>query len=122
MAYGMDFRCKAVEYKQNGHTFEELKEAPSIPPQTFCLWRERLENGYYHARPKQVRKRKVDKERLKRAVRDKPDMFLRELAKMFGRSPQSIHAMLKTLGITRKKNSSRTWRPPRKSGRGSPPA
>jgi len=30
-------------------------------------------------------------------------MFLGELAKMFGCSPQSAHAMLKSLGITRKK-------------------
>ena len=34
----MDFRRKAVEYKQKGHTFAELKEAFSISPQTFYQW------------------------------------------------------------------------------------
>ena len=36
-------------------------------------------------------------------MKDKPDMFLHELAEMFGCSPQAVHTMLKNLGITRKK-------------------
>jgi len=103
MAYSMDFRLKAVEYKQKGHTFNELKEAFGISPQTFYQWQERLDSGYDRTKPKQVRRRKIDKEKLRQAVKDKPDMFLHELAKMFGCSPQAVHTMLKNLGITRKK-------------------
>jgi len=103
MAYSMDIRREAVEYKQKGHTFKELKEAFGISPQTFYEWQERLRSGYYQTKTKQVRKRKIDKEKLKQAVKDKPDIFLSELAQMFGCSPQSIHAMLKNLGIARKK-------------------
>jgi hypothetical protein len=32
MAYSEDYRKATVEYKQNGHTFKELKEAFSITP------------------------------------------------------------------------------------------
>jgi len=103
MANSMDFRRKAVAYKQKGHTFEELKEAFGIPPQTFCERKERLDSGYYQAKPRQALKRKTDKGRLGQAVKDKPGIFLHEPAKMFGCSPQAAHAVLKKLGITRKK-------------------
>ena len=45
MAYSKDFRRKAVEYKKKGHTFDELKEAFGISPQTFYQWKERLDSG-----------------------------------------------------------------------------
>jgi len=54
-----------------------------------------------------LQNRTVDKQaegKLRQAAKDKPDMFLGELAEMFGCLPQSAHAMLKTLGITRKKH------------------
>ena len=35
MAYSMDYRKRAVEYKDAGHTFKELEEAFKIPPITY---------------------------------------------------------------------------------------
>ena len=105
MAYSMDLRRKSVEYKQKGHTFEEPAEAFGIHHDTYYQWKERLENGYYDAKPKQARKGKIDREKLRRAVKDRPDIFPRELAQTFGCAPQAVHAMLRELGITRKKTA-----------------
>jgi transposase len=38
MAYGADYRKAAIEYKRNGHTFKDLKEAFGITPRTCCQW------------------------------------------------------------------------------------
>jgi transposase len=104
MAYSMDFIEKAVAFKQSGQTFAELKKVFGIPNQTYYLWAGRLGSGYYEAkRPKQERKRKIDREGLKQAVIEKPDAYLHELAGPFGCSPQSVCQMLKKLDITLKK-------------------
>jgi len=103
MAYSMDFIKRAVEYKQKGHTFKELCEAFGIPPETYYQWEEKLENGYYKTKPKRERSRKIDKEKLKQAVAEKPDAYLRELAKQFDCTSQAIFLMLRKLKITLKK-------------------
>jgi len=69
----------------------------------YYKWEARLESGYYETKPKQVRRRKIDKDKLRQAIEEKPDMFLHELAQMFDCATQSVHNMLKKLGITRKK-------------------
>jgi hypothetical protein len=43
MAYSADYRKAAVEYKQNGHTFKDLKEVFRITPPTYYKWAEILE-------------------------------------------------------------------------------
>ena len=43
----MDFRRRAVAYKDEGHTFGELREAFGIPAQTYYQWKRKLQNGYY---------------------------------------------------------------------------
>jgi len=87
MAYSMDIRRKAVEYKQKGRTFRELKEAFGISAETCYQWKARLESGYYETKPRQVRRRKIDKEKLKQAMEKRPDIFLHELAQMFDCAP-----------------------------------
>lgn len=47
MAYSKDYRKRAVEYKDEGHTFQELREVFKIPPVTYYDWKEKIENGYY---------------------------------------------------------------------------
>ena len=49
------------------------------------------------------RSRKIDKEKLIKAVEQKPDAYLYELAQLFSCSPQAIFLMLDRLNITRKK-------------------
>jgi len=103
MAYSIDFIKKAVSYKQNGHTFKELDEAFGIPSATYYDWKEKLENGYYDIIIIRKRKRKIDKEKLKQAVSEKPDAFLKEYAKQFNCTPVAIFYALEDLNITRKK-------------------
>ena len=104
MAYSKDFIEAAVSFKQNDHTFKELREAFGIPAETFYQWEDRLNSGYYdEKRPKQERNRKINKELLIKAVAETPDAFLYELAALFSCSPQAVFSMLQKLNITLKK-------------------
>ena len=49
------------------------------------------------------RKRKIDKDILRQAVKDNPDIYLYELAKMFDCTEQAVFYALEKLKITRKK-------------------
>jgi len=104
MAYSIDYKRRAVEYKDSGHTFDELRDTFKIPPITYYDWKEKLENGYYNTKPKRERLRKIDKEKLKQAVAENPDAYLYELAQLFGCTVQAVFYMLKKLKITLKKN------------------
>jgi transposase len=103
MAYSIDFIKRAVAYKQEGYTFKQLKEAFGIPPETYYDWKEKLDNNHYDVKVKRERKRKIDKEALKQAVKDSPDVFLREYAEQFDCTPTAIFYALESLNITRKK-------------------
>jgi len=103
MAYSIDYRKRAVEYKDSGHTFKELAEAFKIPPITYYDWKEKLSNGYYETKPKRERSRKIDREKLRQAVADTPDAYLHELAAQFDCTPQAVFYMLIKLKITLKK-------------------
>jgi transposase len=104
--YSIDFIRCAVAYKDEGHTFRELKDTFNIPPETYYLWKEKLENGYNGVKVFRGRERKIDKEELKRAVQEKPDAYLYELAAQFNCTPQAVFLMLERLKITRKKSPS----------------
>jgi transposase len=100
----MDFIKRAIAYKQEGHTLNQVREAFGIPPETYYDWKGKLENGYYETIPaKRERKRKIDKELLKQAVTEKPDAFLKEYAEQFNCTPTAIFYALENLDITRKK-------------------
>ena len=86
MAYSIDYKKRAVAYKQEGHTFKQLREVFGIPSETYYDWKEKLESNYYEKKIKRERFRKIDRERLKEAVDRKPDAFLYELAELFERN------------------------------------
>ena len=100
----MDFIKRAVAYRQEGHTFEQLREAFDIPSVTYYDWEKKLANGYYDIQIKRERHRKIDKEALKQAVAEKPDAFLKEFAEQFNRAPTAAFHALEKLNITRKKS------------------
>jgi transposase len=104
MAYSLDYKKRAVAYKQEGHTFKQLREAFNIPSQTYYDWKEKLESGYFDAPIKRERKRKIDKAALQQAVVEKPDAFLKEYAEQFHCTETAIFYALKALNITRKKS------------------
>jgi transposase-like protein len=120
MAYSNDYRKRAVEYKDTRHTFAELREAFRIPPRTYYDWKQKFAEGYYDRKVKRQRKRKIDREKLRQAVAERPDAYLRELAKQFDCTAQAVFYMLGKLGITLKKNPSRIARSPRGNARSLP--
>jgi transposase-like protein len=101
MAYSMDFRERAVAYKQEGHTFKQLREAFGIPSETYYEWKGNFESGYYGTKVKRERNRKIDKDGLKQEIAEKPDAYLRELAEKYGCTESAVFYALKKLSITR---------------------
>ena len=63
--YSIDFIRRAVAYKDDGHTFAELKNTFKIPPETYYIWKKKLQNGYSGEKVFRERKRKIDKDLLK---------------------------------------------------------
>ena len=80
----MDYRKRAAEYRDEGHTFKQVREAFGIPSETYYDWKEKFDSGYYEKPIKRERRRKIDKEKLKQAAADKPDAFLKEYAGLYG--------------------------------------
>ena len=103
MAYSIDYKKRAVAYKQEGYSFKQLQEAFGIPSETYYDWEDKLESGYYQAKGKQERRRKIDKEALKQAVAEKPDAYLKELAEPFNCTATAVFYALENLNMTRKK-------------------
>jgi transposase len=106
MAYSLDFIKRAVAYRQEGHTLKQMQEAFGIPYETYYDWKKKLESGFeFGAKAKRERKRKIDKEALLQAVKEKPDAFLWELAEQFNCTPTAVFYALGSLKITRKKSA-----------------
>ena len=105
MAYSMDYRLRAVEYKDEGHTFKELRETFKIPAITYYDRKRKQESGYYEEEHKFERKGKIDKQALVKAVSEKPDSYLGELGKPFNRTEQAVFYALGKPGITLKKRA-----------------
>jgi transposase len=117
MAYSIDYRKAAIEYKQSGHTFAQLKEVFKITACTYYQWLElQKTTGTLKFRNASERRRKIDPDALKLAVEEKPDAYLRELAVKFGVSEVAIHKRLKKLKITYKKRHLHIRKSPRKTG------
>jgi transposase len=116
MAYSIDYRKAAIEYKQEGNTFAQLKKVFKITPKTYYEWVELLETtGSLQYRNASERKGKIELDELKKAVEEKPDLYLRELATQFGVSTTAIHKRLEKHKITYKKRRSLTPRNPKKT-------
>jgi len=102
--YSIEFRKKAVEFKRKGHTFIELKEVFGVSSDTYYRWVNEYDNGFPKNTEPRQRSRKIDKEKLRQAVEEKPDAYLSELAELFDCTPQAVFYSLKKMKITYKKN------------------
>jgi transposase len=116
MAYSIDYRKAAIEFKQSGHTFKEIKKVFKITSKTYYEWIELLKTtGSLQFRNARVRKGKIELDELKKAVEEKPDGYLREYAKKFGVSTTAIHKRLVKHKITYKKRRLPTPKNPKKT-------
>lgn len=107
MAYDEKYRMRAVEFKNNGHTFKELQKVFGVSSRSYYNWKTTKETtGFYAPKGKEKasRKRKIDPEKLKLAVEEKPDIYLRELAEKFSCSITAVHKQLEKQKITLKKD------------------
>ena len=118
MAYNIDYRKAAIEFKQSGNTFAQLKKVFKITPRTYYQWLElQKTTGSLQFRNASERRGKIDPEKLKQALEEKPDAYLRELAVKFGVSVVAVHKRLEKLKITYKKRHSPTPKSQRKTER-----
>jgi transposase len=105
MAYSKDFRRRAMEYMDAGHTYKELYEAFKIYPSRIAEWRRlEAETGSLDTQYPKTRVRKIDLQKLEQAIKEKPDAYLHELAKEFDCTKQAIFYAIKRLKISYKKN------------------
>lgn len=113
MSYSKDLKECAVQYFQNKHSYEETKAIFGIARSTLYKWIKEAEAGFAK-KPKRTYEKKINKTALIKALEDKPDSELSELAEPFGCSEQAIFYALKRLGITRKKRRLHTLKNPKK--------
>ena len=103
--YSKDLVERAIAYREAGHTFAEIEKVFCMTRPTYHRCKKQFEDGYYdRERPPIEHKRKIDKQTLRQVMKETPDLFLHELAALFGCKTSSMHAMLAKLKITRKKN------------------
>jgi transposase len=104
MAYSIDFKKRALAYKDEGHSYKELYAAFKIYPSDIARWRKALEEtGSLEPKYPKTRVRKIDLQKLQQAVERKPDAYLSELAKEFDCSAEAVRKALIRLKITLKK-------------------
>jgi transposase len=104
MAYSVDFRKKAIEFMDKGHSTKELKEVFGIYPSEIGKWRKLLaQTGSLAPQYRETRAGKINMEELEKAVEERPDAYLSELAEQLGCTKQGVFYALKRLKITYKK-------------------
>jgi putative transposase len=105
-AYSEDFRKCVIENYNNGRTYGEILSVFKIGKNTLTRWiRDYRETGTYSVKKREhYKKRKLNDEELLAYIEKKPDATLKEIAKEYSVSFQTISYRFKILGISRKKN------------------
>ena len=102
MAYSLDFRKRVFAVKEKeGLTFTETSKRFHIDIRTLFRWQRRLE-------PKTTRNKpatKIDMQKLRHDVQERPDAFLSERADSLGVSVSCVFYALRRLNIRFKKNA-----------------
>src|ERR1700756_3684211 len=93
MAYGIDYRRRVIDFVKEGGSKLEAARLFKVHPETVYEWLKRGED--LSPRPAKTRRRKIDKEALRRHVREYPDAFLRERAAVFKVTPEAIFYLMK---------------------------
>lgn len=101
MSYSVDFRRRVVVRVREGMGKREAARLFKISPNTLYLW---LNAPDLQPRSSSPRRRKIDKEALRRHVEEHPDMYLRERAAHFGVCINAIWEAMRKLGYRKKKS------------------
>lgn len=100
MTYGSDYRRRVMTFVNEGGSKREAARLFKVSRETIYKW---LEHGDdLSPRPRQTRRRKLDKVALARHVKEHPDALLRERAAHFGVHTNSIWVALRNARIVKK--------------------
>lgn len=91
-----------MKYRRENHTLKETQLIFKISLSTYYEWEKEYDAGFPD-KPKRTCEKKIKKQELLKALEEKPDATLAELARAFHCSAVAIFYALKNMGITRKK-------------------
>jgi len=108
--YSKDFRKRALDYIDEGHSFDEAADVFKVGQGTLYEWRKlRNETGDLGRRPHNKAVTKYNSEKLRRLVKEHPLWSLDDFAKEFEKGQAAgISAAFKRLGISQKKRLANT--------------
>ncbi|MDR2539808.1 MAG: transposase, partial [Chlamydiales bacterium] len=87
MTYSQDLRLKALENLKKGLSKKKVSQTFGITERTLFNWINRGKAGNLAPCKKRRRKpNKIQEEKLRHYIEEKPDSYLRELAEIFGTS------------------------------------
>ena len=104
MSYDRKFRERVLDHVNSGKTTKEVRAMFGLGINTITQWQKLLrETGKLENRELKRKHKKIDPEKLKQDILEKPDDFDFERAVRFNCSSESIRRARKKLKITRKK-------------------
>lgn len=104
MAYSQDLKQRVLEFVAAGGGKSEAARRFSVARSTVFVW---LDEPADHVpgKPGPKGSRTIDRQQLRQALQEQPDLMLKELAQRLGASKSGIGHSLKVMGLRRKKNS-----------------
>ena len=109
MAYSEDLKKKVMEYLHRGNSQRSAAKVFGLHLTTINVWHTKYERtGSLKNKPPERKPKKIDPEKLKEYISNKPDAYLTEIGEAFNCNESAIRKALKRLGITRKKRRSVT--------------
>ena len=104
MAYGLDYRKRALDLLDEGYSLKGVSEILNVGVTSLKRWKKRRNRGQLAAEyPSSRSAYKIGEDKLKTYIQDNPDSHLNEIAQAIGSRRSTVHSALQRLGITRKK-------------------
>ena len=104
MSYDRKFRAIVLKHVETGKSQEEVRNMFGLGKNTITEWKKlRSETNNLKNRPLKRRFRKIDPDKLRKDIEERPDEFNSERAKRFGCSEDGMRRALKRNKLTRKK-------------------
>ena len=104
MSKDKDLRLSAVLYRLDGHTYVETAKIFHASVSAIRVWVQKYqETGDLSDKPLNRGFKKIDPDKLRTYVKERPDDTQQEIADAFGCTNQAVSKALKRLKITRKK-------------------
>ena len=104
MSYSVDLREKVMEYRAT-HSIRKTAKIFGVSVSAIQDWEKiQQKTGKLDKKPLERKWRKIDPEKLRAYIAERPDAFLEEIAEAFECSGEAIRLAMKKLKITRKKN------------------